>query len=88
MGKEYPTRSFKSGNSVALRIPKEIGIEPGQEFLLVQHADKRITAILAHRRKEHFLSLAGAMSDGWMLDGRQNSDSAIREPRVSRDEAA
>ena len=88
MGKEYPTRSFKSGNSVALRIPKELGVEPGQEFLLVQHADQRITAILAHRRKEHFLSLAGAMSDGWMQGGRQNSDNEVREPRVSRDEAA
>lgn len=88
MGKEYPTRSFKSGNSVAIRIPKELGIEPGQEFLLVQHADRRITAIPADRNKEHFLTLAGAMSAGWMQDGRQKSDSEIRGLRVSRDEAA
>lgn len=32
MGKEYRAKTFKSGNSVALRLPAEMGIEPGREW--------------------------------------------------------
>lgn len=31
---EVDTRTFKSGNSVALRLPKELGIPEGQEFTI------------------------------------------------------
>lgn len=32
MTKEYRAKTFKSGNSVALRLPKGLGIEPGREM--------------------------------------------------------
>ncbi|MDF7776510.1 AbrB/MazE/SpoVT family DNA-binding domain-containing protein [Sphingomonas sp. AOB5] len=32
MTKEYRAKTFKSGNSVALRLPKALGIEPGREM--------------------------------------------------------
>ena len=32
MGKEYTAKSFKSGNSVAIRIPAALGIEPELEW--------------------------------------------------------
>lgn len=32
MGKEYTAKSFKSGNSVAIRIPATLGIEPDREW--------------------------------------------------------
>lgn len=32
MGKEYTAKSFKSGNSVAIRIPAALGIEPEREW--------------------------------------------------------
>ncbi len=32
MGKEYTAKSFKSGNSVAIRIPAALGIEPEMEW--------------------------------------------------------
>lgn len=88
MGKEYTAKSFKSGNSVAIRLPKELGVEAGQEFVLVPHADRQITAIPADRRKEHFLKLAGSMSDGWMKDGRLASVSKVRFAGESLDDAA
>ncbi len=34
MGKEYRGKVFKSGNSVALRLPKALGIEEGTEMVL------------------------------------------------------
>lgn len=88
MGKEYRAKSFKSGNSVAIRLPKELGVEAGQEFVLVPHGDRKITAIPADRRKEHFLKLAGTMSQGWMQDGRLSSDSEVRGERGPLDDAA
>lgn len=88
MGKEYTAKSFKSGNSVAIRLPKELGVEAGQEFVLVPHADRQITAIPADRRKEHFLKLAGSMSDGWMKDGRLDSEGDVKGNNDPRDEAA
>ena len=36
MGKQYTAKSFKSGNSVAIRVPAALGILPGQEWLLTE----------------------------------------------------
>ena len=33
MGKEYTARSFKSGNSVAIRVPAALGVEPNREWI-------------------------------------------------------
>jgi len=34
MGKEYRAKVFKSGNSLALRLPKELGLEEGSTMVL------------------------------------------------------
>ena len=34
MGKEYKAKVFKSGNSLALRLPKELGLKEGSTMLL------------------------------------------------------
>ncbi|MBC7986218.1 MAG: AbrB/MazE/SpoVT family DNA-binding domain-containing protein [Sphingomonadaceae bacterium] len=34
MGKEYRAKVFKSGNSVALRLPKALGVVEGTEMVL------------------------------------------------------
>lgn len=39
MGKIVRSRTFKSGNSVAVRLPKEFGLGPDVEVELVQHGD-------------------------------------------------
>lgn len=36
MGQEYTAKSFKSGNSVAIRIPAALGIEPGREWIVAR----------------------------------------------------
>ena len=36
MGKEYTAKSFKSGNSVAIRMPAALGIEPEREWTVVE----------------------------------------------------
>ena len=40
MTKEYRARTFKSGNSVALRLPKGLGIAPGREMRVREEQGK------------------------------------------------
>ena len=45
MGKEYPAKSFKSGNSVALRMPVALGVEPDREWRVHKEDDGRIVIL-------------------------------------------
>jgi len=38
MGKEYKAKVFKSGNSLALRLPKELGLVEGSTMILREEA--------------------------------------------------
>jgi antitoxin VapB len=42
MGKEYRAKVFKSGNSVALRLPKELGLKDGDTMTLREERRKFI----------------------------------------------
>ncbi len=42
MGKEYPAKSFKSGNSVAIRMPAALGVEPDREWTVIEEDGKFI----------------------------------------------
>lgn len=33
MGQEHTAKSFKSGNSVAIRVPAALGVEPDREWI-------------------------------------------------------
>ena len=37
MGQEWTARSFKSGNSIAIRVPAGLGIEPNRDWTLLEH---------------------------------------------------
>lgn len=39
MGEEYPAKSFMSGNSVAIRIPAALGVEPNREWVAYRNDD-------------------------------------------------
>lgn len=36
MGKEYTAKSFKSGNSVAIRMPAALGVKPDREWTVIE----------------------------------------------------
>lgn len=79
MSREWKARSFKSGNSVALRLPKELGIVEGDEVRIVPHADGSFSFWRQQDSKRVFLALAGSMSPGFMMEGRGNIE---QSPRV------
>ncbi|MFN3818180.1 hypothetical protein [Blastomonas sp.] len=52
MGKEYRAKSFKSGNSVAIRMPAALGIEPDREWTIIeQNGEYVVREVEVPRRK-------------------------------------
>jgi antitoxin VapB len=52
MGKEHRAKSFKSGNSVAIRMPAALGVVPDKEWTVIEHnGEYVIRAVTAPRRK-------------------------------------
>jgi antitoxin VapB len=65
MGQEYRGKVFKSGNSVALRLPKALGFVEGTEMRLVQETPTslRLEPVEAPRRKFNIDKVAGSATD-------------------------
>ncbi|WP_028641107.1 AbrB/MazE/SpoVT family DNA-binding domain-containing protein [Novosphingobium acidiphilum] len=76
MAKEYTVKSFKSGNSVAFRLPKALGIEAGEDMVIVAHSPDSISIWKKRDAKNVFMRLYGSMSPGFMDEGRQDAEQA------------
>lgn len=63
MGEEYLGKTFKSGNSVALRLPKGLGVPEGAEVRMVREnaTSFRVEAVDAPKRKIDLTGIAGSM---------------------------
>lgn len=49
MGEEFDAKIFKSGNSVALRLPKALGLKAGDVMRVRQDHGNLIAALIANR---------------------------------------
>ena len=60
---EWKGKTFKSGNSVALRLPKGLGVPEGTEVRMVREAPMsfRVEPVAAPRRKIDVSGFAGKM---------------------------
>ena len=60
---EYTGRTFKSGNSVALRLPKGLGVPEGTEVRMVKEARMtfRVEPVTAPRKTIDVSGFAGKM---------------------------
>lgn len=76
---EFVTKTFKSGNSVALRLPKALGLSEGDEVTIVPHRDGSFTFYRKNDAKRVFMSLYGAFSPGFMADGRDDIEQEERD---------
>ena len=79
MGNEYRAKVFKSGNSVALRLPKGVGLADGDDVTLVAHGDGSCTFWRQSDAAAVLDSLYGAFSSGFMADGRGEIDQDDRD---------
>jgi antitoxin VapB len=72
------TRTFKSGNSVALRLPKSLGIEAGREMRVREESGRYIVEPVAEEPKRIDLTgIAGSMP--WLKP--LTPEERIMEPR-------
>ena len=86
---EYQAKTFKSGNSVAIRLPKALGFKEGDAVTLVPHADGSLSFWRDSDAKRVFFGLYGAFSPGFMAGGRGDAAQEERNWSVPlRDEAA
>ena len=91
MPREYRAKVFKSGNSLALRLPKALGIAEGEDMVVVPHDDGSFSFWRHTDARAVFMSLYGSMSAGFMKDGRGDIEQDEREWNrlpPSRSEAA
>lgn len=70
MAREWKAKTFKSGNSVALRLPKALGFVEGDEIVVVPHDDGTFTFWKENDGLKVLMSLYGSMSPGFMSGGR------------------
>ena len=62
MTKEYRAKTFKSGNSVALRLPKGLGIEEGIEVMVrEEHGQFIVEPVKPEPRFIDLTGIAGSM---------------------------
>ncbi|AOH85466.1 hypothetical protein AWL63_17505 [Sphingomonas panacis] len=62
MSEEYKAKVFKSGNSLALRLPKALGLEEGAEMRLrEEHGRFTFEPVDAPKRKIDLTGIAGSM---------------------------
>ena len=63
MSDEYKSTTFKSGNSVALRLPKGLGVPEGTQVRMVQEAPMsfRVEPIVAPRKTIDVSGFAGKL---------------------------
>jgi len=89
MGRDYIAKSFKSGNSVAIRMPAALGIEPDREWTVTQeNGELHIRAKTAPRQKLDVDKFWGTAKGLKLLDNRafeeRPSAIATREGRRSK----
>lgn len=74
MSKEYTAKSFKSGNSVAIRMPAALGIEPDREWTVIaEQGELHIRAKEPPRRTIDVSGFAGK-APGIKLAPRRDFD--------------
>jgi antitoxin VapB len=88
MTQELIARSFKSGNSVALRLPKALGIAPGEDLVIVPLAGGGLNIWKKSDTRNVFMGLFGSVSPGFMADGRDDIDQAAYDWQPSGDHTA
>ena len=79
MGEEYRAKVFKSGNSLALRLPRSLGLADGEEVVVIPHDDGSFSFWKQDQSQDVFLGLYGSMSEGFMNAGRGDVDQADRD---------
>ena len=84
MSKEVRAKTFKSGNSVALRLPKALGIKEGVEMKVREERGRYIVEpVEAPRRKIDLTGIDGSVHGIGRLPFEEKSTRLAREVRLT-----
>ena len=78
-------RTFKSGNSIALRLPRDMGFGEGEAVVIVTHDDGSFSLWKHDHAREVFMGLYGSMSPGFMAQGRGETGQDARDWTARQD---
>ena len=74
------TRVFKSGNSLAVRIPKELGfVEAAQDIEVERVGNTLVLRLVAHETLADIGSIISMFSPNFMAEGREFHDERERD---------
>ena len=74
------TRAFKSGNSLAVRIPKELAIiEPSQDIEIERIGDTLVLRPVVKRKLTGLAEAFAAFPPGFMAEGREFHEQKERD---------
>ena len=79
MGRDYKARVFKSGNSVAIRIPKALGLHEGDEFDLIPSSNGGFELRPVDRAPAMTLDELFGCMPGFMAEGRGDIEQIERD---------
>lgn len=69
MGKEYTAKSFKSGNSVAIRMPAALAVEPEREWTVAEENGDLVLRLKDKpKRKFDIDKVAGSATNLRLID--------------------
>jgi len=79
MTEEYRAKVFKSGNSVALRLPKALGLKEGEEMRILREdrSGFKVEPVEPSKRKIDLTGIYGSIPDLKLL----TPEDRIMEPR-------
>jgi antitoxin VapB len=86
MGKEYPAKSFKSGNSVAIRVPAALGIEPDREWSIRREEDVLVLRLKDKAKRRFNIEKVWGCAVGSGLEFIKDEDRVFEERRLLWDE--
>jgi antitoxin VapB len=79
MAREIRAKVFKSGNSLALRLPKALGLVEGEDIVVVPHDDGSFSLWRHSDARSVFMALYGSVSPSFMAIGRGDIEQEERD---------
>jgi antitoxin VapB len=80
MGEEYTAKTFKSGNSVALRLPKALGVKEGMEMKVREDRGSFIVEPVDRPKRKFNIEKIWGIGRDWDLKPLSSED-RLFEPR-------
>lgn len=88
MSKEYTAKTFKSGNSVALRLPKALGVTEGLQMTVRKERDSLIIEQVDRPKRKFDVEKVWGIGKGLNLKPLAPEDRIFEDRQLASDDLA